>query len=74
MFAKWWKFITKKNSVTSLIFILNFQQNWIRFIMISKIILKSFQINLLFEFFYVFNIGIIKINLKFYSLGIIIFL
>jgi hypothetical protein len=42
--------------------------------MISKIILKSFQINLLFEFFYVFNIGIIKINLKFYSLGIIIFL
>ncbi len=25
IFAKWWKFITKRNSITSLIFILKFQ-------------------------------------------------
>jgi hypothetical protein len=32
---------SQKNSVTSLKFILNFQKNWIRFIMISKIKLKK---------------------------------
>ncbi len=37
MFAKWWKFTTQKNLVTSLIFILKFQKNWVMFIMISKI-------------------------------------
>jgi hypothetical protein len=51
MFAKWWKFSTKKNSITLIIFILNFQKNWIRFIMISNIKLKSFQIILLLELF-----------------------
>jgi hypothetical protein len=51
MFAKWWIFITKKKSITLLIFILDFQKNWIRFIMILKIKLKIFQINLMLEFF-----------------------
>jgi hypothetical protein len=37
--------------VMSLIFILNFQKNWIRFMMISTIELKSFQINLVLELF-----------------------
>jgi phage gp46-like protein len=27
MFAKWWKFITKKPSITSLLFILNSQKH-----------------------------------------------
>ncbi len=36
----------KEPLVTSLIFILNFQKHWIRFMMISKIELKCFQINL----------------------------
>jgi hypothetical protein len=34
IFAKWWKFTQKKPFVKSLIFILKFQENWIRFIMI----------------------------------------
>jgi hypothetical protein len=42
-FAKWWKFSTIKKSVTSLIFILNFQKAWIRFIVISKIKINFFS-------------------------------
>jgi hypothetical protein len=45
MLAKWWKFITKKHSITSLIFILSFPKNEIRFIMISNIEINFFQIN-----------------------------
>jgi len=37
--------------VTSLIFILKFQKHWIGFMMISKIELKRFQINLMLELF-----------------------
>jgi hypothetical protein len=62
VFTKWWKFTTKKNSFTSLIFILNFQKNWIKFAMISNIKFKSFQIDLMLRFFNVFNVGIIRIN------------
>jgi hypothetical protein len=51
MFAKWWKFTTKKNLVTSLMFILNFQKKRIKFIMISNIKLNFFQINLMLELF-----------------------
>jgi hypothetical protein len=40
------KINTKKSLVTSLIFILN----WIRFMMISKIEIRCFQINLMLEF------------------------
>jgi hypothetical protein len=60
MFAKWWKFITKK--ITSLIFILEFQKNWIRIIMTLKIEFSKIQINSIVGFFYVFNVGIIIIN------------
>jgi hypothetical protein len=42
---------TKKPLVTSLTFIVNFQKNWIRFMMISKIEIKGFQINLMLELF-----------------------
>jgi len=42
---------TKKPLITSLIFILKFQKHWIRFMMISKIELKYFQINLMLELF-----------------------
>jgi hypothetical protein len=61
MFTKWWKITTMKKSITSLIFILNFQKKGIRFIMISKIKLKIFQINFMFKSFYVFNVRIIRI-------------
>jgi hypothetical protein len=40
-----------KNSVTPLIFILNFQKNWIKSIMVSMIKLKSFQVHLMLELF-----------------------
>jgi hypothetical protein len=54
---------SKKHSITSLIHILNFQKNWIRFIMISNVELKKFQINFMLKLF-VFNVGIIGIILK----------
>ncbi len=41
----------KKNSITSLIFNLNFQKNWIWLIIILKIKIKKFQINLMLELF-----------------------
>jgi len=51
MFTKWWKFMTRKPLVTSLIFISKCQKNWIRFTMILKIEFKCFQINLMLELF-----------------------
>jgi hypothetical protein len=55
-----------KKEVTSLIFILNFQKNWIRFMMISKIKFSNkFDVGI----FYVFNIGIIIINFKLLFIG-----
>jgi hypothetical protein len=56
----WWAFLClqnggnsppKKPLVTSLVFVLNFQKNWIRFMMISKIEIKCFQINLMLKLF-----------------------
>jgi hypothetical protein len=49
----------KKPLVTSLIFILKFEKNWIKFIVISKIELKCFEINLMLD---VFKVEIIKIT------------
>ncbi len=50
-----------KNSVTSLIFILNFQKNWIGFMMISKIKFSNkFDVGIV----YVLNIGITIISFK----------
>jgi hypothetical protein len=43
--------LPKKHLVTSFIFILKFQKHWIRFMMISNIELKFFQLNLMLEFF-----------------------
>jgi hypothetical protein len=64
MFAKWWKFITKKKrKVTSLIYVFNFSKSWIGFIMISKIKILKIKINLMWELF-VFNVGIIKITFE----------
>ncbi len=68
VFAKWWKFTTKNKSVASLIFVLNFQKTWIRFIMISKIKLKSFQINLMLELFMCLMLESLKLFYNFYSL------
>jgi len=73
MFAKWWKFTTKKHTVTSLIFILNFQEKRIRFIMISNIELKSFQINLMLELFMCSMLESLVLLLNFYSLGVTFF-
>jgi hypothetical protein len=50
----------EKTSITSLIFILKFQKNWIRYIMMSNIELQSFQINLMLE--------LLELLLNFYSL------
>ncbi len=59
-FAKWWKFITKKG-VTSLIFILNVQKNWIKWSQRLNLIFKNkFDIKII----YVFNVGIRGITLK----------
>ncbi len=73
MFTKWWKFTTKKPLVTSLIFILNFQKNWIRFMMISKIELKRFQINLMLELFMCLRLKLLELLFKNYSLGVTCF-
>jgi hypothetical protein len=62
VFAKWWKFTIKK----SLIIILKFQKNWIRFIMISNIECKSFQINLMLELFMCLMLEFLNLNLNFY--------
>ncbi len=51
MFAKWWKFTTKKtlNYIINIYF--EFLKNWIKLTMISKIELKSFSVNLMLELF-----------------------
>jgi hypothetical protein len=51
MFTKWWKLTTNNPLVTSLIFIVKFQKNWIRFITISNIELNFFQTYLMLELF-----------------------
>jgi hypothetical protein len=51
MFTKWKNSPQKKHSITSLIINFNFQKKKIRLIMISKIELKNFQINLMLEVF-----------------------
>jgi hypothetical protein len=61
-------------SITSLIFISKFQKNWIRFIVISKIEFKSFQINLMLEFFMCLMLELFKNFEKKISLRIIFFL
>ncbi len=62
----------KKPLVTSLIFILDFQKNWIRF-MISKIELKCFQIKLMLEMFMCLRLELLELLLKIYSLGVTFF-
>jgi len=65
----------KKNSFTSLINIyFLFSKNWIKFIMISKIELKSFQINLMLELFMCLMFGLLLLLIKFYSLKVSFFL
>ncbi len=71
MFVKWWKFATKNKTFgTWLTFILNFQKNWIRFMMISNIELKWFQIDLMLELFICWRLKLLELFLKNYSLGI----
>ncbi len=68
----WWTFYVcnmveihhKKPLVTTLIFILYFHNTWIRFMMISKIELECFQINLMFGIVYVSKFGMIIIIFK----------
>ncbi len=74
MFAKWWKFTKKKISIISLIFISKFQKNWIRFIVISKIEFKNFQINLMLEIFMCLMLEFKKLFENFFSLRITFFL
>jgi hypothetical protein len=74
MFAKWRKFITKSKSITSLIFFSIFKFIFIRFIMISKINLKNFQISLKLKLFMYLMLELLELLLNFYSLGITFFL
>jgi hypothetical protein len=74
MFVKWWNFTTNKTLSYIINFYFIFQKNWIRFIMISKIKLYFFSNKFEVGIFYMFNVGIIRIILKFYSLGITFFL
>ncbi len=62
MFTKWWKFTTKKHSITSLIFIFKFQIFGIRFI-ISK---KNLKFKNMFNvgIAYGFKVGVINIFKK----------
>jgi hypothetical protein len=73
MFAKWWKFTTKK-IVTSLIFILNVPKTWLKFIKNSKIKLKIFHLNLIIELFMCLMLKLLELILHFYSLGVAFFL
>jgi hypothetical protein len=75
----WWPFLClqnvwnspqKKHVVISLIFISKIQKNWIRFMVISKIELKLFQINLMFKFFMCLKLELLELIKKFYLLGI----
>jgi len=59
----------KKNLITLLIFIFKFQENWIRFIMISKITLKIIKKNLMLELFMCLMLELLILLLNFYSLG-----
>jgi hypothetical protein len=74
MFVKWWNFTTNKkfSYIINIYFI--FQKIWIRFIMISKIKLYFFSNKFKVAIFYMFNVGIIIIILKIYSLQITFFL
>jgi hypothetical protein len=60
----------KKNLVTSLLFILKFQINWVMFIMISKIKHKIFQINLILELFICLILEWLELLKNLYSLYI----
>jgi hypothetical protein len=73
MFAKWLTFTTKKPLDTSLIYPLKFQKYWIRFMIISKIELKCFEINLMLELFMCLRLELLELLLNVYSLGVIIF-
>jgi len=59
--------------VTSLIFILKFQKHWIGFMMISKIELKRFQINLMLELFMLLRLELLELIKKIYSLRVTCF-
>jgi hypothetical protein len=73
MFAKWWKFtiIKKIGFIISIYF--KFSTNWIRFIMISKIKLRIFQVSLMLKFFICLILELLKLLLNFYSLRITFF-
>jgi hypothetical protein len=55
----------KKIPITSFIFILNYQKNWIRFIMIPKLKLKKLSKTFDVILNYVFNVEIIRIIFHF---------
>jgi hypothetical protein len=56
------------------IFVLNFQENWIRSVMISKIELICFQINLMLELFMCLRLKLLELFLKQNSLRVTFFL
>ncbi len=74
MFAKWWKFTMKEkfNYIINIFF--NFQKKLIRFVMISNIELKSFQINFMLKLFMCLMLESLEFILNFYSLKVTFFL
>jgi len=61
MFVEWWKFTTKNKFFGYMINIyFKFSKDWIRFMMISKIEFKCFQID--FGIVYVWKVEIIRME------------
>ncbi len=60
----------RKPLVTSLVYIFILKNHWIKFMMISKIDLKCFQINFMLNVFMCLRSELLKLFLIFYSLGV----
>jgi len=71
MFAKWWKFTSKKHLVTSLIFSFKISKKK-RFIIILKITSK-FSNKFDVEIVYGFKVGVIRFLKNFFSIKIFFF-
>ncbi len=70
MFTKWWTFTTTKTFSYIINIYFKLKKNWIRFMMISKIELKCFQMNLMLELFMCLSLKLLELFKKNYSLGV----
>jgi hypothetical protein len=73
MFKKWWKVTTKKPLGYIIDIYFKFSKKK-RFMIISKIELKCFQINLTLELFMCLRLELLELLFNFYTLGVTFFL